>query len=101
MFGINTKFKMLNKKLDQISKSMEVSKLIDYVYFLENPRKMLLPNFLGGLARGFGAAIGFTILTAVIIYVLQWIVKWNLPIIGEFISEIVNIVENNLQKAGK
>jgi hypothetical protein len=80
---------------------MEKSKFIDYVYYLENPRRMLLPNFLAGLARGFGAAIGFTILAAVIIYVLQLIVKWNLPLIGEFISEIVNIVENNLQKAGK
>lgn len=100
MFGRSVKFKILNKKLDQISLNMEKFKLVDYVYYLEHPRKMLFANFLGGLARGFGAAIGFTLLAALTIYGLQWLVKWNLPIIGEFISEIVNIVENNLQKAG-
>ena len=100
LFGRNVKFKILNKKLDKIALNMEKTKLVDYVYYLEHPRKMLLPNFIGGLARGFGIAIGFTLLTAFIIYLLQWLVRWNLPIIGEFISEIVSIVENNLQKAG-
>jgi len=98
MFGRNIKFKILNKKLDQISLNMEKSKIIDYVYYLEHPRKMLIPNFLGGLARGFGIAIGFTLLTAFIIYIMQWLVRWNLPVIGKFISEIVDIVENNLQQ---
>ena len=101
VFGTNKKFRIITKKLDEISLNMEKSKLVDYVYYLENPRKMLLPNFLGGLSRGFGAAIGFTILTAVILYFLRWIVKWNLPLIGEFISDIVNIVENNLRRVGK
>ena len=96
MFG--RKFKIIKRKLDQISLSMEKSKITDYVYYLEHPRKMLIPNFLGGLARGFGIAIGVTLLTAVIIYFMQWLVKWNLPVIGEFISEIVNIVENNLNR---
>lgn len=100
MFGRNVKFKILNKKLDQISLNMEKFKLVDYVYYLEHPRKMLFANFIGGLARGFGAAIGFTLLTAFIIYLLQWIVRWNLPVIGKFISEIVNIVNNNLHETG-
>ncbi len=98
LFGRNEKFRILNKKLEQISLNMEKAKLVDYVYYLEHPRKMLIPNFIGGLARGFGIALGFTLLTAVVLYVLQWMVKWNLPIIGEFISDIVRIVENNLQK---
>lgn len=100
LFGRKDKFRILNKKLDQISLNMEKFKLVDYVYYLEHPRKMLFANFLGGLARGFGAAVGFTLLAALIIYILQWIVKWNLPVIGKFISDIVNIVERNLDKAG-
>lgn len=99
VFGTNKKFRIINKKLDKISLNMEKSKLVDYIYYLENPRKMLLPNFLSGLSRGFGAAIGFTILAAVIVYILQWLVKWNLPVIGEFISDIVDIVNDNLNKA--
>lgn len=100
MFGRKTKFSIINKKLDQISLNMEKTKLKDYVYYLEHPRKMLIPNFIGGLARGLGISIGLTFLAAVIIYLMQWIVKWNLPVIGKFISEIVDIVEN-LQKTGR
>lgn len=100
MFGRNAKFKIINKKLDQISLDMEKTKLKDYVYYLEHPRKMLLPNFIGGLARGFGISVGVTFLAAVIIYLMQWIVRWNLPVIGKYISEIVDIVED-LQKTGR
>ena len=97
LFGKGNKFKVLNKKLDEISLNMEKAKLTDYVYYLEHPAKMLLPNFVGGLARGFGIAIGFTLLTAFVMYALHWLVRWNLPVIGEFISEIVNIVEKNMR----
>lgn len=100
MFAKMGILRTINKKLDQISLNMEKFKLVDYVYYLENPRKMLLANFIGGLARGVGIAIGFTLLGALIIYFLQVVVKWNLPVIGEFISEIVKIVQDNMQKTG-
>ena len=90
----------IGKKLDKISLNMEKFKLVDYVYYLEHPRKMLFANFIGGLARGFGAALGFTLLGAVVLYLLQTIVKWNLPIIGQIITDIVNIVQDNLSKSG-
>ncbi len=91
---------VINKKLDKIALNMEKFKLVDYVYYLENPRKMLWSNFLGGLSRGFGIAIGFTLLGAVVIYFLQIIVRWKLPLIGEFISDIVNIVQENMRRTG-
>ncbi len=72
-------------------------KFVDYVYFLEHPRKMLWANFVAGLARGFGIAVGFTILGAVAIYFLNIIVKINLPYIGQFISEIVKIVQSSMR----
>lgn len=91
---------LINKKIDAISLSMEKFKLVDYVYYLEHPRKMLFANFVGGLARGFGIAIGFTLLGAVALYILQGIVKWKLPVIGELISEIVKIVQAHMEKTG-
>lgn len=89
----------LSKKIDNMALKMEKLKFVDYVYFLEHPRKMLWANFINGLARGFGIAIGFTILGAIAIYILNVIVKINLPYIGEFISEIVQIVQNSMQNA--
>lgn len=90
----------IDKKLDKISLNMEKFKFVDYVYYLEHPRKMLFANFLGGLSRGFGAAIGFTLLSAVAIYLLHAIVMWKLPVIGKVITDIVNIVQDNLNKPG-
>lgn len=88
--------KLLAKKVDEMSLKMEKMKFVDYVYFIEHPRKMLWANFTNGLARGFGIAIGFTILGAITIYILKSIVTINLPYIGEFISEIVEIVQNSM-----
>ena len=100
LFGTKAALRAINKKLDKISRDMEKYKLVDYVYYLEHPRKMFFANFLGGLARGFGASVGFTLLAALTIYFLNRLVKWNLPLIGKFISEIVDIVQSNLEKAG-
>ncbi len=93
----NQLFDSLNKKIDEMSLKMEKMKFVDYVYFLEHPRKMLWANFISGMARGFGIAIGFTLLGAVAIYVLNKIVQYNLPYIGEFISEIVKIVQSSMR----
>jgi hypothetical protein len=97
MIEKNGVLSIINRKLDQISINMEKMKLVDYVYYIEHPRKMLLANFIAGLARGFGMAVGFTLLGAFGIYMLQTVVKWNLPLIGEFISEIVRIVQDNIK----
>lgn len=100
MNGKRSLLESVSKKLDRISLEMEKFKFVDYVYYLENPKKMLFANFLSGLARGFGAAIGFTILGAVVLYILQAIVMWKLPIIGKIITDIVNLVQDNLTKSG-
>lgn len=101
MFGYKTVYRLLNRKLDQIAFDMEKTKIKEYVEYLEHPRKMLFSNFLAGLARGFGASIGFTLLAALIIYLLRYLVRWNLPVIGRFISDIVNIVNNNINNPGR
>lgn len=93
----NQLIRHINKKLDEMALKMEKMKFVDYVYFLEHPRKMLWANFVNGMARGFGIAIGFTLLGAVVIYILNIIVQYNLPYIGEFISDIVKIVQSSMR----
>ena len=92
--------KSIEKKIDKIALTMEKFKLVDYVYYLEHPRKMFLANFIGGLSRGFGIAVGFTLLGAVALYFLQIIVRWNIPLIGQFVSEIVKVVQEKLSSSG-
>ena len=67
--------------------------LYDLIYVMGSKKEIIKRNLLAGIARGIGGGIGFTIITAVIIYFLQRIVRLNIPIIGEYINDIVEIVQ--------
>jgi hypothetical protein len=82
----------LENKLENISITLEKTKISEYTEIINNPKRLLMVNFIGGLARGFGMAIGFTLLAAVLIYVIKQMV--NLPLIGKYIAELINIIEN-------
>ena len=76
------KYQVLANKIDELSLKIEKLNLTEYLEMLRNPKRLLYVNFLGGVARGFGMAIGFTLLGAFVIYILQRMVVLNLPIIG-------------------
>ena len=57
-------FHELSQKIDELSLRIEGLNLAEYLEILRNPKRLLYVNFLGGLARGFGTAIGFTLLGA-------------------------------------
>ncbi len=62
----------------------------------DSPVRLLYLNFLAGLARGFGIALGLTLLTAVFLAVMTRIASLNLPLISRFIAEIIRLVEEQL-----
>ena len=86
----------LDKKIDEIGIALEKTKITEYVDFINNRKRLIYVNFIQGLARGFGMAVGFTLLGALILYMLQELIKLNIPLIGNFITEIVRIVKENL-----
>ncbi|NMB38989.1 MAG: hypothetical protein GX994_05375, partial [Firmicutes bacterium] len=49
-----------------------------------------------GLVRGFGLAVGFTAVGALFLYILGKLASLNLPIVGEFIADIAQIVQEKL-----
>lgn len=75
---------------------LERARIADYVQLLESPKRLIYLNFIAGLARGFGMAVGFTLLGAVVIYLLSRTFVTNLPVVGKFIAEIVAIVQDDL-----
>ncbi len=97
--NISTQEKLV-EKIDELAVNMEKMRLAEYVQMLDNPRRLLYINFLQGLSRGFGTAIGFTILAGIIIYFMQKIILINIPVIGEFIAELVQIVQTQLRVGG-
>jgi len=88
----------LEARVDKLAEAVEKMKIAEYVEYLSNTRRMLTTNFLAGLARGLGMAVGFTILGAVVVYILRRLVLLNLPLIGDFIAHIVRLVDFSLQK---
>lgn len=68
----------------------------EYVEYLQNRRNLLFTNFLAGMVRGMGFAVGFSILGAVVLRIVQQLALSNLPGIGEFFAEVVRIVQMRL-----
>lgn len=85
----------LEEKIDKLNNILSKGYLLELAELLGNTKKVLIRNFFSGISKGFGIGIGFTILTAIVIYVLQKIVRLNIPIIGSYISDIAQIVENS------
>nr|WP_026485565.1 DUF5665 domain-containing protein [Caldanaerobius polysaccharolyticus] len=88
--------KFIEKKFSDLGITMEKLKLVEYMELLQNPWRLFWLNFIGGLYRGLGMAVGFTILGAIVIYFLQRLVALNIPVIGNMIAQIVKIVQQNL-----
>ena len=88
-------YEEIDKKLDNLNYALTKSKLLDLVELLKNKKQLLFRNIWTGIAKGIGIGIGVTIITAIIVIILQKVVTWNIPVIGEYIADIVDIVEKS------
>ena len=88
---------MASEQLDRWLAAMERLRLADYVRYVDDRKRLFWTSFFSGVARGVGMAVGFTILGAVLILILQDLAKHNLPLIGDVLAEIVSIVQMRLK----
>lgn len=82
----------LHKQIAKLAMVLEKMRLADYIAYLNRPGRLLLVNFVLGLVRGLGAALGASILAGLALIFLKNLVVLNLPIIGGLIAELVRIV---------
>jgi len=87
------KKQLLDAQLEKLVHHLESFRIADYMDLLERPAKLIFINFIAGLAKGLGIAIGATVIFALLLSFLQSLIVLNLPGIGGFIAEIVHIVE--------
>jgi hypothetical protein len=92
MFGKGKKTEFLMKKLDEVNERLEKSNLEEIAYLMGDKKEIFFRNFFAGISRGVGIGIGVTFITAILILLLERIVKLNIPVIGEYVTDIVNIV---------
>ena len=89
--------KKIEEKLDEIGLNMEKMKLVEYVSYLENPRKLIWSNFISGVARGLGTVIGVTVVAACVLYFLKFLLTLNLPLISSYIAEFIKLIQKELK----
>lgn len=95
MFMKKSRLEKLMKSIDDLNYALIKNRFIDLSEILGNRKELIIRNLISGIAKGVGIGIGFSILTAIIIIILQKIVTLNIPVIGDYITDIVDIVERN------
>lgn len=89
------KIDILNKSINYLNKILQEGNFVELSYLIGNKKEMFIRNFFAGIGRGIGIGIGVTLITAILIMILQKIVTLNIPIIGEYIADIVEIVQKS------
>ena len=90
------RMRLLIGQIERLTKNAEKLRLSEYLQYVSDTKRLLWVIFVSGVARGFGFAVGFSILGALLIVLLQRITVDNLPVIGEFLAEVIRVVERNL-----
>ncbi len=86
----------LLRRMEHLTQRLELLHLDAFIRYVHDWRRRLFFDFLSGIARGIGFSVGFSVLGALLIYILRNMALSNLPVIGRFLAELVRIVENNL-----
>jgi len=95
MFIRKKKVSSLNNSIEKLSDALQKGNIEDLTYLLSSKKEIIIRNFLAGIFRGVGVGIGVTVITAILIMILNKIVALNIPLIGKYVTDIVEIVENN------
>jgi hypothetical protein len=79
--------------LQRLVERLEAMRIAEYLELLEKPRRLVVTNFIAGIARGLGFAIGTTIVFAVVVEVLRRIILINIPLISDYLVDIIRLIE--------
>lgn len=88
---------MKDAAMERFIAAAERMRLAEYVRFESDRRARLRDAFWQGVARGLGAMVGFSVLGAVVVVILRHLAEKNLPVIGDFIAQIILLTQMRLQ----
>lgn len=83
----------IENKIDDMNNKLSTNKIIELSEIIGNWKMLLWRNFISGIVKGIGVGIGFSIITAIIIIILNRIITLNIPIISQYIADIIEIVQ--------
>lgn len=79
--------------IDRLTDTLERMRLDEYLEYVSHRGRMVWNHLLYGMARGFGFAIGFTVLGALAVVLIRTLVVENIPGIGDFLAEVIHEIE--------
>ena len=88
---------MLDEQVNRFLAAAERMRLADYVAFESDRKRRLFDAFWQGVARGLGIMVGFSVLGAAVLFILQDLARRNLPGISNFVAQVVALVQLRLQ----
>lgn len=77
---------------EMVARHLERYNLEDYLEMSLHPWSLIWRNFLAGVARGFGIAVGATLLVALALVILQAL--GGLPIVGHYLHNTANSLKS-------
>ena len=89
--------RLMAKRMEEHLRALEQLQLAEYLRYVQDTRRLMRTQFVSGLFRGMGMAVGFTILGAALVMLLQALAQRNLPVIGDFLAQLVAIVQSRLE----
>lgn len=87
------KYNILENRINNLNKTFEESNFIELSYLIGNKKEIIKRNLIAGISRGVGIGLGVTVITGILAMLLQRIVALNIPVIGKYIADIVEIVQ--------
>ncbi len=81
------------KELEQLVIRLENCGLTEYLKVSGNKRKVLLLNFMSGIARGLGFTVGTAMVLAIVYKVIATIVSMNIPYLTELLTDFVEFIK--------
>ena len=93
----------LEENIEKLCIHFERANFSEFVELLSKPWKFMWLNFLAGLFRGLGTAVGLTVVFALAIYVVITVLSHfiAIPIIGSYIAQLVAFVNESLHQGVK
>ena len=86
-------YEELEQRLERLAGTLERMRLDEYVEYVSSRRRLIWDNLLYGMARGFGFTLGFALLAALCAVLIKNMVVENVPVIGDFLAEVIHAIE--------
>ena len=87
----------MDERIERLIRAAEKLRLEEWVRFEADRKRRLFDAFWQGVFRGLGIMVGFSMVGALVLYILQALARQNLPLIGDYLARVIQLVESRMR----